>query len=75
MVSVVAAVFNLNGIGRYFHWHWIQISAANLIVIGVMVVLFVLALLLPFPHGRAASDDRQAAAATEPLEDPEAVAR
>jgi hypothetical protein len=30
----------------------LQITVANLVVIGAMVLLFVLALLLPFPKGR-----------------------
>lgn len=36
----------------YLHWGFILISWPNLIVIGIMVVLFALALILPFPgHG------------------------
>jgi len=37
--------------GRYIHWGVIQISVANLAIIAVMVVLFVLALVVPFPSG------------------------
>jgi len=48
----VAAPVDLNGTGNYLHWGVIQISVANLIVIGIMIVLFVLALLLPFPKER-----------------------
>jgi hypothetical protein len=43
---------NLNHPGHYVHWGVIQISVANLVVIIVMVVIFVAALLLPFPKGR-----------------------
>jgi hypothetical protein len=50
--TVLAAVINLNGRPYYIHWGVIQISAANLLVIGLMVVVFVLAILLPFPKGR-----------------------
>ena len=35
--------------GSYIHWGVVQISLANLIVIAVMLVVFVLALFLPFP--------------------------
>ena len=42
----------LNGPGRYFHWGVVQISAANLVVIAIMVGIFVAALLLPFPGTR-----------------------
>ena len=43
---------DLNGPGRYLHWSFIEISLANLIVIVLMIVVFILALLLPFPRGR-----------------------
>lgn len=33
----------------FFHWGVIQISLANLLVIVLMVVVFILALVLPFP--------------------------
>ena len=51
--------------GRYVHWGVIQISLTNLLIIAGMVVLFVIALLVPFPHGKQrggtgveGSDDR-----------------
>jgi hypothetical protein len=40
----------------YFQWGFIQISLPNLVVIGVMVVIFVLALVLPFPGHADAND-------------------
>jgi hypothetical protein len=52
MSYLVAAPVNLNHPGHYVHWGVIQLSVANLVVIGVMVALFVAALLLPFPKGR-----------------------
>jgi hypothetical protein len=42
----------LNGPGHYLHWGIIQISVANLVVIAMMIVLFVAAILLPFPGSR-----------------------
>ncbi|WP_406169747.1 hypothetical protein [Streptomyces sp. NBC_00996] len=48
----LGAPIDLNGTGRYVHWGVIQLSVANLVVIGLMVVVFVAALLLPFPRGR-----------------------
>ena len=39
----------LNGTGYYIHWGFFQISLANLIVIILMILVFLLALLLPFP--------------------------
>ena len=49
---VLSAPIDLNGTGHYVHWGVVQLSVANLVVIGVMVVVFVAALLLPFPRGR-----------------------
>jgi hypothetical protein len=49
---VRSAPIDLNHPGHYLHWGVIQISVANLVVILLMVALFVLALLLPFPKGR-----------------------
>ncbi len=42
----------MNGSAHYFHWGFILISVANLIVIGLMVLVFVLAVLLPFPGSK-----------------------
>ncbi|MBO0893184.1 MAG: hypothetical protein J2O39_02310, partial [Acidimicrobiales bacterium] len=47
---------NLNQPGRYVHWSIFTVSVANLIVIGVMVVIFGLALLVPFPSRREAEE-------------------
>jgi hypothetical protein len=35
--------------GKYIAWGVIQISVSNLAIIGVMVLLFILALVVPFP--------------------------
>jgi hypothetical protein len=52
LIDVRMAAIDLNHTGHYIHWGVIQISVANLVVIGVMIVLFLLALVLPFPKGR-----------------------
>jgi len=49
---ILASVVNLNHPDHYFHWSFILISYANLIVIAIMVALFILALALPFVHAR-----------------------
>ena len=46
------AVVDLNGPGHYVHWGVVQISVANLVVIAVMLLVFALALFLPFPGRR-----------------------
>jgi hypothetical protein len=43
---------DLNGPGTYFGWGNFQIQSGNLIVIIIMVVLFALALFLPFPGSK-----------------------
>lgn len=47
----MGAVFNLNSPAHVVHWHFIQLSVSNLVVIGVMLLVFVIAILLPFPGG------------------------
>jgi hypothetical protein len=48
----LASIFSLNGHPRYIHAGWFLISVANLAVIVLMIVVFVLALVLPFPRDR-----------------------
>ncbi len=49
----LAAIVNLNHPASYVHWHFFQMSVSNLLVIVAMIVVFALAILLPFPgHGR-----------------------
>jgi len=53
-LSIVA-----EGAGRYFHWGVIQISVANLLIIVAMIILFVLALVVPFPSGHGDEADQE----------------
>jgi hypothetical protein len=46
---VLAAVFNLNHPAHTVDWHFIHLSVSNVVVIGLMLIVFVLAILLPFP--------------------------
>jgi len=48
-VSVLAAVFNLNHPAHTVDWNFIHLSVSNVVVIALMLVVFVLAILLPFP--------------------------
>lgn len=52
-MSTALALTLADPAGKYVHWGVILISVTNLAVIGLMVLLFVLALLLPFPGGRS----------------------
>lgn len=47
-----AVMGNLDQPAHYLSWGPISISLGNLAVISVMVLLFVLALVLPFPKGK-----------------------
>jgi hypothetical protein len=55
--AMSAAIFNLNGHATYVHWHFIDLSVPNIVVLVLMVIVFVAAILLPFPkHGVGGSD-------------------
>ncbi len=49
------ALINLDHPDRFLGWGPIQISVANLVVIGLILLLFLLAILLPFPGGKGRS--------------------
>jgi hypothetical protein len=46
---VIGAVFNLNHPAHTVDWSFVHLSVANVVVIGLMFIVFVLAILLPFP--------------------------
>jgi len=48
----MAALLDLSRPGHYLHWGFIQISVANLVVVGLMIVVFALAVIVPFHHSR-----------------------
>ena len=50
--DMASGVVNLDQPGTYLHWSIFTVSVANLVLIAVMVVIFGLALILPFPKGR-----------------------
>jgi hypothetical protein len=47
--AVMGAVFNLNNPAHVVHWHFFQMSVSNILVIVLMLIVFALAILLPFP--------------------------
>ena len=49
---LLGAVIDLNGTPDYVHSGWFLISDANLVVIGLMIAVFVLAIFLPFPGSK-----------------------
>jgi hypothetical protein len=52
LALVLSSPVDLNHPGHYLHWGVVQISVANLVVILLMVTMFVLALVLPFPGSK-----------------------
>jgi hypothetical protein len=50
-IGVLGAVFNLNHPAHVVHWHFFQMTVSNIVVIVLMLVVFALAILLPFPGG------------------------
>ncbi len=48
-IAVSGAIFNLNHPAHTVDWNFIHLSVANVVVIGLMLIVFVLAILLPFP--------------------------
>lgn len=54
---MVTDVGLLSGSAVFLHWGVVQISLANFIVVLLMVLLFVLAVTVPFPDRSARSGD------------------
>ena len=52
MRAMTVLAGSLDSPGSYVHLGPLEISVANLVVIALMVVVFVLAVLLPFPRDK-----------------------
>jgi len=46
---LLAALFDLSHPAHYLHWHFFQMSVANVVVILAMIAVFIVAILVPFP--------------------------
>ena len=57
---MILATGLLGGHAHFLHWGFVQLSLANLIVIVLMLVVFLLAVLVPFPHGHDEIDRAEA---------------
>ena len=53
-----AAIFPLNTLGHYLHWHFILISRSNLIVMILMVLTILAALVVPFPGRQSRKENK-----------------
>ena len=49
---MLGAVVNLNHPAQYLHWGFFQMSLPNFLAIVVMLVVFVVAIVAPFPGHR-----------------------
>ena len=61
LASTAYGAIDLNQPGTYLHWSIFTVSVANLVLIGVMVVIFGAALLIPFPKSRTFAPEPAAA--------------
>ena len=57
---ISGAVFSLNQPAHYVHWHFFDMSVANVSVIIAMLIVFALAIVLPFPGARRRAAQRSA---------------
>jgi hypothetical protein len=53
---VLGALVNLNHPATYVHWHFFQMSVANVVVIVLMLVVFAAAIAIPFRGSRKDRD-------------------
>jgi hypothetical protein len=56
-VAVIGAVLNLNHPAHTVDWKFIHLSVANVVIIALMLLVFVLALVLPFPGASRRRED------------------
>ena len=61
-----SGVINLDQPGTYLHWSIFTVSVANLVLIAVMVVIFGVALVLPFPKARTYPPAEELPAGADP---------
>jgi hypothetical protein len=54
---MMASLVNLNHPAHYVHWHFFQMSVANIVVIALMLVVFAAAVAARVPGRRR--DERQ----------------
>ncbi len=72
--SRLIGAINLNGPGHYLNWSIFTISIANILMIALMIVIFIVALYLPFPGSKhawkypAASESGSSEALSPPAE-------
>ncbi|MGI8904367.1 MAG: hypothetical protein ACR2IP_12085 [Solirubrobacteraceae bacterium] len=58
LVALMAAILNLNHPAHTVHWHFFTMSVSNIVVIVVMLIVFAVAILAPFPGHRRRAGSR-----------------
>ena len=58
-MDLLGVIFNLNHPGHTVDWQFVHLSVANVVVIGLMFIVFFLAILLPFPGAARRSASRR----------------
>ena len=53
LMLIASGIVNLNGRPVVLQWGVLQISLANFIVIATMLVVFIVAVIVPFPKGKS----------------------
>ena len=48
-MAILGTLIDLSDPAHYVHWHFFQMSVANVVVILLMIAVFIAAILLPFP--------------------------
>jgi hypothetical protein len=56
--ALFGSLIDLNKPGNYIHWGFIQMSYGNLIVIILMVIVFLLAIFIPFKSHKSKEGSR-----------------
>jgi hypothetical protein len=56
---VLGALVNLNHPATYVHWHFFQMSVANVVVIVLMIAVFAAAIAIPFRGTRRSRESRR----------------
>lgn len=49
LAGTLGAIVNLDHPAHTVNWHFVHLSVANVVVIGLMLLAFLVAILLPFP--------------------------
>jgi hypothetical protein len=56
--TLFGSLVDLNKPGNYVHWGFIQMSYGNLIVIILMIIVFLLAIFIPFKSHKTKEGSR-----------------